>query len=583
MQKSVANQSIAKIDNLPTTLRLGTRTSQLALWQTNHVIAQLQAHWPQLQCELIHMVTQGDRRLDRPLPEIGGKGLFTAELEEALRQGEIDLAVHSLKDLPVESPPDLAIGAILSREDTRDVLVAREGWTLATLPPGAVVGTSSLRRQSQLLAARPDLEVRSIRGNVETRLRKVMSGEYHAAVMAGAGLLRLGLTEQITEWLSPDLMLPAPGQGALAVQCRADDPAVHAILNPIHDPYAAATTIAERQLLWRLGGGCSAPIGARAEVHGEQITLSARVASVDGHHLFDASASGADPQVVAQEVADALLAKGARSALNREARPSGGVLAGKRIVITRPIQKEDRQSEDLAAQLRNLGAEPIVVPSIALVPSEDTSALQAALGELGTYEWIIFTSPSAVEIFWAQAAQYLSSAEWSRVRIAAVGPTTAATLQMRGLAVHAMPKQYLGIEIASVLGDLRGARILLPRSAQGNPKLPERLRELGGMVDEIALYEPVPIPIDESARANLAAGVDMVTFASGSAVRAFVSTLSGDPRFRDLWTTAKVACIGPATAEVARAEGLRVEVVATEHTASGLIAALVDYYDQASV
>src|SRR5687767_10531684 len=148
MQNSVTKQAVA---NLPTTLRLGTRTSQLALWQTNHVVAQLQSHWPHLQCELIHKVTQGDRRLDRPLPEIGGKGLFTAELEDALRQGEIDLAVHSLKDLPVEDPSDLILGAILSREDPRDVVVAREGWTLATLPTAAVVGTSSLRRQAQLL------------------------------------------------------------------------------------------------------------------------------------------------------------------------------------------------------------------------------------------------------------------------------------------------------------------------------------------------------------------------------------------------------------------------------------------------
>jgi len=207
MPNSVANSAP---NDLPTTLRVGSRTSQLALWQTNHVIEQLKHRWPQLNCELIPVVTQGDKRLDRPLPEIGGKGLFTAELEEGLRRGEIDLAVHSLKDLPVEEPAGLTLGAILSREDVRDVLVAPNGVTLATLPQGAIVGTSSLRRQAQLLSVRPDLQVRSIRGNVDTRVRKVMAGEYHAAVMAGAGLTRLGLTEHIVEWLPPETMLSRP-------------------------------------------------------------------------------------------------------------------------------------------------------------------------------------------------------------------------------------------------------------------------------------------------------------------------------------------------------------------------------------
>jgi hydroxymethylbilane synthase len=313
MQSSVANQASV---NLSTTLRLGTRTSQLALWQTNYVVAQLQQHWPNLQCELIHLVTQGDKRLDRPLPEIGGKGLFTAELEEALRQGEIDLAVHSLKDLPVEDPTDLVIGAILSREDTRDVLVARELWTLATLPQGAIVGTSSLRRQAQLLALRPDLQVRSIRGNVDTRLRKVLSGEYDAAVMAGAGLTRLGLTAHITEWIAPEIMLPAPGQGALAVQCRADDATVHRLLAPVNDSQAVATTTAERQLLYRLGGGCSAPIGAWAQVKDGQIELRARIASVDGRKVFDVAAAGSDAHLIARQAADSLLAQGAQEMLN---------------------------------------------------------------------------------------------------------------------------------------------------------------------------------------------------------------------------------------------------------------------------
>ena len=383
MQNLTAQTATA---NLPTTLRLGTRTSQLALWQTHHVVARLQAHWPQLHCELVHHVTQGDKRLDRPLPEIGGKGLFTAELEEALRRGEIDLAVHSLKDLPVEDAEGLIIGAILSREDTRDVLVAREPWTLATLPHGAVIGTSSLRRQAQLLAARPDLDVRSIRGNVDTRLRKVMSGEYDAAVMAGAGLSRLGLTAQIVEWLAPEVMLPAPGQGALAVQCRAGDDAVQTILAAIHDYAAATTTTAERQLLYRLGGGCSAPVGASAQLDGDQITLRARIASVDGRNVFDATAVGHDAFEIAVTVAEQLLQQGAQVALSRSVRTPGLPLAGKRIVVTRP-QHDDTQGDDLAAMLRQQGATALEIPAIALVAEPDLGALDAAVSISNNVYW----------------------------------------------------------------------------------------------------------------------------------------------------------------------------------------------------
>jgi hydroxymethylbilane synthase len=212
------------------------------------------------------------------------------------------------------------LGAILSREETRDVLVARQTWTLSTLPKGAVVGTSSLRRQAQLLATRPDLTVRSIRGNVDTRLRKVMEGEYDAAVMAGAGLTRLGLASYITQWLTEDMMVPAPGQGALAVQCRLGDSRVRDLLAAIHDPIAAVTTSAERQLLQRLGGGCSAPIGASAKLNAGTITLRTRVASVDGRQVYDGEASGGTPEVVAHAAAEALFAQGAARALQRETR-----------------------------------------------------------------------------------------------------------------------------------------------------------------------------------------------------------------------------------------------------------------------
>ena len=209
----------------PPTLRIGTRGSRLALWQTEHIRAGLLATSPGITVEIVQMTTSGDRIIDRPLPEIGGKGLFTQELEAALLAGQIDLAVHSLKDLPTEIAPEFSIGAILPRANPFDALISRDGRTLDTLPPGAVVGTSSLRRQAQVHAHRPDLRVESLRGNVDTRIRKALdpAGPYDAVILAVAGLARLQHDDVITEILPAEIMLPAPGQGAIAVQCRADD------------------------------------------------------------------------------------------------------------------------------------------------------------------------------------------------------------------------------------------------------------------------------------------------------------------------------------------------------------------------
>ena len=202
---------------------IGSRISRLAMWQTKHIIDQLQQAWPGLDCQVEPFVTKGDKNLDQPLPQIGGKGLFTLELEKALLDGRIHLAVHSLKDLPVEDADGLTLGAIGGRADVRDVLIGANGCTLGSLPLEAVVGTSSLRRQAQLLYARPDLQVRSIRGNVETRIRKVQEGQYDATVLAAAGVTRLELDQHISQWLPLDVMLPAPGQGALGIQCRVGD------------------------------------------------------------------------------------------------------------------------------------------------------------------------------------------------------------------------------------------------------------------------------------------------------------------------------------------------------------------------
>ena len=297
---------------------IATRPSPLARWQAHAVEEALARRWPELSFRTVVIKTVGDRTLDQPLPAIGGKGAFTSELEESLRNRKVDLAVHSLKDLPIENSPDLVLGAILMREDARDVLISSSGAGLSDLAAGASVGTSSPRRRSQILALRPDLLVRSIRGNVETRIRKVREGQYEAAVLAAAGVLRLGLAEHIAEWFPLDEMLPAPGQGALAVQCREEDKQVLDLLRPlISKPIQAAVT-AERAFLSQLGGGCLLPVGAYAETKKGDIKLFGMVASVDGRTVVRVAGRGSKPRELGEKLGTEALARGAREILNLE-------------------------------------------------------------------------------------------------------------------------------------------------------------------------------------------------------------------------------------------------------------------------
>jgi hydroxymethylbilane synthase len=293
-----------------------TRPSKLARWQTSYVIQSLQQAVPGLVCQEKVITTRGDKVLDRPLPEIGGKGLFTQELEAELLAGTVDLAVHSLKDLPVEDASGLAVGAIPERADPRDVLVSPVKETVASLREGAVVGTSSLRRQAQLQHLRPDLVIKPIRGNVDTRIGKVTDGEYEAAIMAGAGITRLGLDAHISEWLPFDVMLPAPGQGALGIQFRAGDERIQEILTAIHHQPTALAVRAERAFLLALGGGCSIPVGAYAQVEDGMLALDGVVASVDGKRIIKVSDQGKLPEELGQSLAQEALEQGAGEILN---------------------------------------------------------------------------------------------------------------------------------------------------------------------------------------------------------------------------------------------------------------------------
>lgn len=308
-----------KLQNYPTMkLTFATRPSALARWQTRWVIAALQAAHPGLVCEEKVITTQGDKILDKPLPEIGGKGLFTQELESELLSGAVHCAVHSLKDLPVENPAGLTLGCIPVRAEVHDALISARGYTLSTLPTNASVGTSSLRRAAQVLSARPDVTTASLRGNVDTRLRKALEGQYDAIILAGAGLTRLGLEAHVTEWLSLEIMLPAPGQGALAVQCRADDESTLSLLAALEDDSTRKAVTAERQFLLGLGGGCAVPVAAYATVNSEQssvISLTGLVISPDGKHAEKVTGQGTDAIQLGKELARQAIAQGANDIL----------------------------------------------------------------------------------------------------------------------------------------------------------------------------------------------------------------------------------------------------------------------------
>ena len=294
-------------------LRIGSRGSQLALWQANHIADLLRGRSHQVEIEIIK--TTGDKITDVALAKVGTKGMFTKEIEEALADGRVDLAVHSLKDLPTAVPPGFEIAAITKRENPRDVFCSRKYESIDQLPQGARVGTSSLRRQAQLKALRPDLKIFPLRGNVDTRLRKLEAGEYDAVILAAAGLNRLGKTELVKQVIGAEIMCPAAGQGALGIEIRAGDSQIRQHLTFLDDAAARATTTCERALLNKLGGGCQVPIGAFAEMRDGRLHLEGVVADPDGSKVIREASDGSDPVQLGELVGDTLLRRGGEEIL----------------------------------------------------------------------------------------------------------------------------------------------------------------------------------------------------------------------------------------------------------------------------
>lgn len=561
-------------------LRFGTRGSALALAQTALVMDRLRAGQPDLAMERVVIRTAGDLDQTSPLTVIGGRGVFTTALQEALLRGQIDVAVHSAKDLPSETAPGLRLIAFLARTDPRDVFVSRHAVPLAELPPNPVIGTSSRRRAVQVRAIRPDARIVELRGNVDTRLRKAAETDLDGIVLAAAGVARMGWDDRVTEYLPLELMVPSPGQGALAVEIRADDAATAALLSGLDEPAVSLPVRVERAFLRALGAGCTTPVGAYAEPREVRLRLRAMLANDDGSRIERADVLL--DQATAEADAAALAAR-LRAAVESAPPASASPLAGLTVLVTRPPE----QAAALSEALRAAGAEPVAVPAIRIVDPPNPAPLDTALRRLaaGGYDWIVFTSGNTVErVLERLTALGQASAAFGGARVAAIGDATAARLREAGCRVDLVPERFVAEAMADglIAQGVAGRRVLLPHADLARDLLPVALRAAGATVDAVVAYRTVPATApDPALRARLARGeVGVVTFTSGSGVRGLLGLLGGDTA---ALRQATIACLGPVTAQAAMDAGLRVDVVADEATVPGLVTALIAYRRQRAV
>jgi hydroxymethylbilane synthase len=543
-------------------LVVGTRGSALALAQTEIVCGSLRRLDPSVEIRVERITTTGDERADIPLSQLG-RGIFVTEIEAALRAGRIDVAVHSAKDLPSTLADDLALGAILPRADARDVLVSPYG-TLRKLPVGARVGTSSPRRVCQLLALRPDLQPCDVRGNVDTRLRKLAAGEFDALVLAAAGLIRLGRQSEITEWLDPTMLIPSVGQGALAVEVRADDERTLRQVERLDHGETRAAVVAERAFLAELGAGCRAAAGAHARVEGRRLRITALIGSADGRSVRSVrSGHVTRPAELGASIARELLRDGGAPFLAR----ATSALSGKTIAVTRPAE----QAAALVELLRAHGAEPLCCPTIAIEHVSDGSQLDVALRDLGSASWIVFTSANAVHAV-AERLKSLGVRMPASALLAAVGGGTAEALQRRIHRADFVPSTSNGESLADELPDVKGQVVLFPRGDLASDVLPSRLRARGAHVRDVVVYHTVAGPgVEELAPRVRDGTLDAVVFTSPSSVRFAADVLATRAASND---GPAIVCIGPTTARAARELGIEPDAQAETQSVGGIVEAL---------
>jgi len=547
-------------------IAIGSRGSALALAQARLVHDALERVGRS--SRIVVVETEGDRRA----PDTAwGEGAFVAAIEQALLAGRVDVAVHSAKDVPTEEDSRLRIAAYLPRADPRDALVVRADAAerrLDDLPPGSCVGTDSPRRTGFLLARRPDLVVHPLHGNVDTRIGRLDSGETDALVLACAGLDRMWLADRIAERLDPEVVPPAPGQGAIAVQIRRDDDPIVGVLAAIDHRTTRQAVEAERAFLNASGGGCRAPIGALARVTGKELDVLGGYATPDGLDTVVARRRG--PVSAGQDLGRELAAQ-----LDASRRIRGTVAdiahgspqpMRRRVLVTRAAQ----QANELLLALRDVGLDPVPVPAIA-VQFEARGDLDAAAGLLHTYAWVVITSANGARAILKAAERILT--ELGAPSWAAIGPATAEILDREGILVQFQPSQSSAIAMSAGLPIGTGDRVLVVRGDLADQELAVALRARGAEVDDVVAYRTREAPEDSRIllRRALASGpIDAAVFTSGSTVRGLVA-LAREASI-DITSTPCV-CIGPETADSARAAGFRILAVSAAPDSATLAAA----------
>jgi len=562
-------------------LRLGTRGSALALAQSGMIAEALRGLGATV--ELITIRTAGD---DRAPSSVWGEGAFVTALEAALLERRIDVAVHSAKDVPTAQDPGLCIAAFPPREDPRDALVASDpGLTLDTLPRGARIGTDSPRRVAFLLAHRPDLRPHPLHGNVDTRLRRLAEGETDALILAVAGLTRLGLAGRITQVLPADVLPPAPGQGALAVQCRADDVIARPLVEQLDDAATRTAVEAERAFLAASGGGCRSPLGALGAVRGGTLELlvgaadpaDVRVGNAPETAAAEApgttfTASGpsmgpvrvawgrrsgpaSDGPAIAEALAEEIAATIDRHALAARQSVAGQSVA-RRAVARRPrilVTRDAERAGPLLEALRARGVDPVGVPTITVEPGRPGGPLDDAVPAAASYTWVAVTSPTGATALVEAAAR--RGADLGTARIASVGRATSAVVERAGAHASFLPAVATAAALAEELPIGSGDRVLLVRGNLADERLGSRLRSRGATVDEVVAYRTIEAPPESvrSAHTAFRDGLDGLVFTSGSTVRGLLALLDAPDRRAALELPA--FCIGPSTASVARDAG----------------------------
>lgn len=564
------------------TIRIGTRGSQLALYQANVVKEELAHKFPALNFQIIVIKTKGDKILDVPLSKIGDKGLFTKELETAMFDNEIDMAVHSLKDLPTRFPEGVLLGAVLKRGEVRDALISATPRKLSELTSADIIATSSLRRKAQLLRINKDFNIVEIRGNVNTRIRKMEEGYCTAMVMAGAGLQRLGMDSYISELIDTDLVIPACSQGAIAIEIRENDSEIAGLVAAINDPNTLLATDAERAFLRTLEGGCQIPVGSFSRIEGDTFEITGFIASINGESFLKEQASGPLEKAVelSVQLAESLLQKGGREILKeirledpfekRKELP----LYGKVFISTRATETGDTLPDLLSAQ----GATLLSLPMIEIHPSKLKKEDLEKISRLQTYDWLFFTSRNGVAHFFKKLIDLTGSSELpASLKVAVVGTKTASELEYYGYSPAFTGKEHGSEELAAEFlrtNQPKNQRILLSLGNLADDTLKNMLGS-HHLVDRVEVYDTLqpksanPMVINQIVEGSY----DLILFTSPSTFHHFSSFVEAR-----LLGSLKIGSIGSTTSKAIREAGYEPLMTAKMSNTEGLTAAILQYY-----